>query len=361
MLKFLISLTLVMLFLPLHSNAQYPGWENFTSNEVSAIAEDADYIWTGGSGLLRIDKISGEKTYFNSANSGLQENGITCIAIDKSGTKWIGTENGGISSFDGINWNVYDGSNSLLPYGVVYTIVIDSDDRIWVGTANGLVVIADTNWTVYNRSNSDIPTDGIRAIAIDEDGSKWIGTSGGLTTFDGENWTVYEDITDITCINIDGSGSKWVGTRSGGVYNFDGNKRAVYNSSNSGLPNNEVFCIAFDSDDTKWIGTYGGLSSFSGDPVSVIQYESDSPLQMKISPNPMDQYSIISYSLNHSEQVVISITDMLGNSLARFDLQTQQTGFHSYRIDGAELSSGSYLVTVTLGAVPVSRKVIVRH
>ncbi|MCK5741641.1 MAG: hypothetical protein KAH48_05440, partial [Chlorobi bacterium] len=97
MLKFSVLLTLVMLFLPLHSNAQYPGWENFTANEVSAIAEDADFIWTGGSGLLSINKSSGEKTYYNSANSGLPENGITCIAIDESGTKWIGTHGGGIA------------------------------------------------------------------------------------------------------------------------------------------------------------------------------------------------------------------------------------------------------------------------
>ncbi|MCK5742354.1 MAG: T9SS type A sorting domain-containing protein, partial [Chlorobi bacterium] len=181
------------------------------------------------------------------------------------------------------------------------------------------------------------------------------------TTFDGENWKVYEDITDVTDITIDGSGSKWIGTRNGGVYNFDGNKRAVYNSSNSGLPNNEVFCIAFDSDDTKWIATYGGLSSFSGDPVSVIQHEFELPLQMKISPNPMDQYTIISYNLDHSEQVVISITDMLGNYLASFDLQTQEKGSHSYRIDGSELSSGTYIVTVNCGAVPISRKIIVMH
>jgi hypothetical protein len=32
-----------------------------------------------------------------------------------SGNKWIGTDGGGLAKFDGVNWTVYNKSNSGLP------------------------------------------------------------------------------------------------------------------------------------------------------------------------------------------------------------------------------------------------------
>jgi len=38
----------------------------------------------------------------------------------------------------------------------------------------------------------------------------------------------------------------------------------VYNSSNSGLPNNNIFFINRDTGKNKWIGTQGGLAKYDG-------------------------------------------------------------------------------------------------
>jgi ligand-binding sensor domain-containing protein len=38
----------------------------------------------------------------------------------------------------------------------------------------------------------------------------------------------------------------------------------VYNTSNSGLPDNSVSAIAIDAQGNKWIGTLGGLAKFDG-------------------------------------------------------------------------------------------------
>ena len=40
---------------------------------------------------------------------------VTSIAIDGSGNKWIGTDDGGLAKFDGTTWTVYTTSNSGLP------------------------------------------------------------------------------------------------------------------------------------------------------------------------------------------------------------------------------------------------------
>ena len=41
--------------------------------------------------------------FFDSSNSGLPNNRITTLKIDKNGIKWIGTYNG-LAKFDDINW-----------------------------------------------------------------------------------------------------------------------------------------------------------------------------------------------------------------------------------------------------------------
>jgi ligand-binding sensor domain-containing protein len=82
----------------------------------------------------------------------------------------------------------------------------------------GLLKFDGVNWTVYNTSNSGLPGNYVQAIAIDEGGNKWIGTDGGLAKFDGVNWTVYKTSNSglpsnwVTSIAIDGQGNKWIGT-----------------------------------------------------------------------------------------------------------------------------------------------------
>ncbi len=67
---------------------------------------------------------------------------------------------------------------------------------------------------------------------------------GGLAKFDGTNWTVYNTSNSglpdnyVSSIAIDGSGNKWIGTWHGGLAKFDGTNWTVYNTSNSGLPDN---------------------------------------------------------------------------------------------------------------------------
>jgi ligand-binding sensor domain-containing protein len=69
-----------------------------------------------GGGLAKFDGINW--TVYNTSNSGLPDNYVYAIAIDGQGNKWIGTLGGGLAKFDGVNWTVYNTSNSGLPYNV---------------------------------------------------------------------------------------------------------------------------------------------------------------------------------------------------------------------------------------------------
>ena len=115
--KKLIFLLITILSITFSTNAQDPQWLNYTNGDcITALAEEGNNMWIGTTGgLVKLDKTTGIPTFYNSANSGLPGSTIRAIAIDESGTKWIGTAGGGLAKFDGTNWTIYNSSNSGLP------------------------------------------------------------------------------------------------------------------------------------------------------------------------------------------------------------------------------------------------------
>jgi thermitase len=234
---------------------------------------------------------------YSTANSGLPYNYVWSIAIDQTGTKWIGTGYGfGMARFDGTTWTTYTMANSGLPGNPVYDIEIDNgtiwtiyniansglpsnDVRAiaidhqgvkWFATSQGVARFDGTTWTVYNSSNSGLPNDNILAVAVDADDSKWFGTysdinvPGGVARFREGLWTLYTTSNSglpsnyVRSIAVDHDNVKWFGTQSGGVARFDDSHWIVYNSANSGLPSNDIGSSGIDHDGTKWFGTQGG-------------------------------------------------------------------------------------------------------
>ncbi|MCD4729724.1 MAG: T9SS type A sorting domain-containing protein, partial [Bacteroidales bacterium] len=144
-------------------------------------------------------------TTYNPSYLGLPDYKITSIAIDGSGTKWIGTDGGGLAKFDGTNWTKYHSGNTGLSINYVTSIAIDGNGTKWIGTFNsGLAKFDDTNWTTYNTSNSGLHDNSVRSIAIDGNGTKWIGTSAGLAVFNENGIPVYvkENIKAVENVNI---------------------------------------------------------------------------------------------------------------------------------------------------------------
>ena len=82
----------------------------------------------------------------------------------------------------------------------------------------------------------------VHCIAIDKEGNKWFGTSygsvGALVKFDGSNWTVYDSANSgfpndgIESLAIDDQGNKWITTANSGVVEFNENDITTGDSSN---------------------------------------------------------------------------------------------------------------------------------
>ena len=299
--KFLYILLTWLFYLHTTALSQNPEWINYTNgDDIYSLALEGDILWVGtAGGLVKINRLSGNKYFFNRANSELPSNRINCVDIDSSGNIWIGTDKGlvkfddikwtvyntsnsglpdneilclaignsgsiwigtgrGLVNFDNENWTVYNGANSQLPDNWIYCLATDNSGAVWIGTRlNGIAKFYRNTWTVFNTSNSELPDNVIDDIAIDDSNNKWIGTFGGLTIFDDTNWTVYNTtnspVNGGSCFTFDNFGNTWMAYE--GLVKFDGVNWTFYNESNSGLPNNKINCIVIDNLGIKWIGT----------------------------------------------------------------------------------------------------------
>ena len=347
---------------------------------------ESGYIWIGtggrfslwfiGSGLVKYDGINW--IVYDTSNSGLPSNDVRCITTDGNRDKWIGTYYGGLAKYDGTNWNVYNTSNSGLPDNYLNCLAIDEKGNKWIGTLDGGLVKYDgANWTVYNKSNSGLPGNDVTCLAVDQNENIWIGIvnlltsiGGGLVKYNDTNWTFYNTSNSglpdnyVNCIAIDGNGNKWIGTYKG-LAKYDGTNWTVFDTSNSGLPDNTVNCIAIDSNGNIWMGTDSGLAVFNeGGIVSVKEKENNNkhyPNKYILSqnyPNPFNPSTTIKYSIPKQSYVTLKVYDILGNEIETLANEEKPAGEYEVTLDAVNLPSGVYFYRLQAGSFVETKKMI---
>jgi ligand-binding sensor domain-containing protein len=341
--------------------------------------------WFFGRELVKYD--GANWTVYDTSNSSLPDNDVYCLAVDNNGDIWIGTD-GGLAKYNGTNWTVYYNSNSGLPYNYITSLAIDRSGNKWIGTGGkslsfpifspyekgkGLAKYDGINWTVYDTSNSGLPDNGVNCLAIDLTGNIWVGTwDEGLAKYDGTNWTIYNTSNSglpnnvVKCLNIDGSENIWIGTRGGGLAKYDGENWTVYNTSNSGLPSNWVDYLAIDENGNKWIGTNGGgLAVFNeGGIVSVKKLEKkdghypDKFILSQNYPNPFNPSTTIKYSLPKQSYVTLKVYDILGREIEILVTEEKPAGVYEINWNASKLSSGVYFYQLKAGDYVSTKKMI---
>lgn len=145
------------------------------------------------------------KVITNAAGHGGLPSEANCMAVDKNGTVWVGT-NDGLAQFystskifqQGAN---YDASRILVPRNdgtgqadyllsgeSVMAIAVDDANNLWVGTKNGVFYISNNGLTEYYHftiENSPLLSNVIRSIAIDDDGNVFFATDKGIISYKG--------------------------------------------------------------------------------------------------------------------------------------------------------------------------------
>ena len=167
-----------------------------------------------------------------SVEDGLPQSQVTALAQDRSGYLWIGTPGGGVSRFDGRQFDNYRpqlGERRLEARvaaaaearlvevaGGDGQLVEDRAGDLWVGTDRGLSRLADGKLIGLPQGMAS-GVSPVLALAEDPAGGLRIGTDSGLAHFDGRStWIFKEDdglpSRYILSLLVDRRGVLWVGT-----------------------------------------------------------------------------------------------------------------------------------------------------
>lgn len=146
-------------------------------------------------------------------SGGLPENEVHCIVNDKTGSIWIGTNDGiGIVSCPGdvINGTCEaekrivqfdDFAGYLFQNEKVRAIAVDGGNRKWIGTNNGVWLISEDGDEIlerFTKENSPLPSDNIQKIAVDPaTGDVYFGTELGLVSYRGQATDGGEEHQDL--------------------------------------------------------------------------------------------------------------------------------------------------------------------
>jgi ligand-binding sensor domain-containing protein/AraC-like DNA-binding protein len=199
------------------------------------------------------------------AESGLPQNAIKVLVQTHEGYIWIGTS-AGVVRFDGVQFKVFSRWNTpALKNDRVLALYEDKKNVLWIGTdGGGLCSFDNGSWRNYTTQEG-LSNNHINAITSDWKGNLWLGTDYGLKRLGLDGFKIYttrDGLYDniITALAFDNWGDLWIGTMRGGLAQFKERVIRVF-GYDDGLLNMTVLSLSADRLGNIWIGTLEGLYS----------------------------------------------------------------------------------------------------
>ena len=116
-----------------------------------------------------------------SVGEGLPQSQVFAAMQDSRGYLWCGTQGGGLSRFDGLDFETFTVENGL-PSNFINTLFEDSEGILWVGTSTGACCLLGNRFYPVDPKVSDAPA--VNAICEKTKGRIWLGTERGIVEFD---------------------------------------------------------------------------------------------------------------------------------------------------------------------------------
>ncbi|PCH98201.1 MAG: hypothetical protein COB85_01925, partial [Bacteroidetes bacterium] len=200
---------------------------------------------------------------------GLTQSTVYAIIQDSRGYLWLGTEGGGISKFDGVNFVEFNKKNGL-GGNIVRSIMEDSKGNIWIGTEAGVSVYDGVGFKSYTPEDG-LPEGAIMCFQETDGNIVWAGSAGGglarieIVSKDSANiklYTHYDGLSGDFIFDLyrDRQNRLWLGTFAGGIciVQPQGDSMVVLRSIKKydGIPSDVILSIAEDEDENLWFGTY---------------------------------------------------------------------------------------------------------
>jgi|GEM_PF-2323366 len=330
----------------LHSgNSGIPSVELYT---LEIIDDSVKWFGCWNAGLIRYKNAVFDT--FTTENSQIPNNLVFDIDLDRKGNLWIASGSS-VSKFDEVQFTNYQ-----LGY-TAYTVFADREDNIWVGTYNGgLKKFDGLNWTTYTKENSGLPDNIVLEISEDASGMIWICTWGGVSAFDGNNWTTFTAPlvpSNITrSIYIDSDDNKWIGTENG-IAKYDNTSWVTITGSSALLEGGIINSMNMDTYGNLWIGTsmmgvyvynengiVSGVEEFS-------EHTADFHLFQNY-PNPFNPETVINFDLKNDAFVEIKVYNLNGQLVSVLLESEKPAGSHTLCFNGAGLCSGVYFYSLSV-------------
>lgn len=280
-------------------------------------------------------------------NNGISNTWIKCFGENSQGNIFIGTEHGGVlrSENNGDAWTLLYGSQRI------NSLIINHHDHIFIGT-NRVYRSIDNGQTWIEKNYGFREYYEIYDFAIDSKGVILAATSGdGIyrSSNNGENWesVAYSNYWQyFTSIIIDHNDYIFASLENGGViYSTDGGNS--WAPINSGLKSNEIYALTFSSDNYIYAGTKNFGVFCSSFPSFSIMPPNSFNLGLNY-PNPFNSTTTIPINANSTNEVTLSIYNILGQEIKMLFRGTLKGGTNLFKWDGTnsagEISpSGLYI------------------
>jgi len=268
---------LVLLFcLPVSSLSQkyyfdtYGVEQGLNSSKVYFILQDQnDYLWLGTEG--GISKFDGTRFYNYSPEDSLADDGVYCIYEEPGGNIWFGHLNGGLSFFNGEEFQEMK-FDSIEIIGDITSIQAAGDNSIWISTSGSGIYklsgidVSETEIEVKQYKGSEGLSDQVFATSLTNGGNYYCLTDVGVKIYNPsedifENFNV-PGLTQYwikTCMFEDSRGNMYFGTYNGGLYQYlkDQDTMIIYDNLDI-VKNNFITSITEDREGNIWVGTFGG-------------------------------------------------------------------------------------------------------
>ena len=230
------------------------------------VADPAGGVWIAADGLGVVRWHQG-KVEIHDETRGLPSNAVYSLAMDATGTPWVGTQAGAAHFRDGRFQR--DPRAAALDGDRIFSLHGDRDGNLWFAPLDkGLCRLSAARFECNNQLEG-LRGETVRSMFEDREGNLWIGTtSSGLHRLSQSKLiTVTGEMASnaVRAVHQDASGTLWVGTDGGGLARYRDSVLAPAADYNAQLPSQLVRAIETDAQGHLWVAGTEGVTRFNPD------------------------------------------------------------------------------------------------